>query len=74
MPSLAVLHITKMTKQQDTNQTSHMDKKYRQSAGYNHMHALTRIDTQTPFCSALTQESFCQSAFLHALSMIRIQK
>jgi len=33
-------------------------------AGYNHMHALTRIDTQTPLCSALTEESFCQSTFL----------
>jgi hypothetical protein len=75
MLSIAAFHIyKKMTKQQDTNQTSHMEEKYRESGGYSHMHALTRIDMQTPLCSALKEESFCQSAFLHALSTTRIQK
>lgn len=75
MLSLAASRIYKeMTKQQDTNQTNHMEEKYRQSVGYDHMHALTRIDMQTPLCSALTQESICQSTFLHALSTTRIQK
>jgi len=74
MPSLAALHVyKKVTNPQDTNQTSHMDKKYKQSAG-NHMHALARIDMQTPFCSALAEESFCQSTFFHAPSMIRTNK
>jgi hypothetical protein len=58
MPSLAALHVyKKVTNPQDTNQTSHMDKKYKQSAR-NHMHALARIDMQTPFCSALGWREF----------------